>query len=75
MSETTKQEDKKPPKYKDGPWVRVEADGLRFRGRVDLGNYWEPLEVDNGNLARRLANVEAQGYQNITTRRIVKEPE
>jgi hypothetical protein len=76
MSESPKQEEKK-PKYKDGPWIRIEADALTSKtaGRVDLGSYWVPSEVDSGVLARRIAALEAQGYQNITTRRIEKEPE
>jgi hypothetical protein len=71
-----KPEEKK-PKYKDGPWIRVEADALTSKtaGRVDLGSYWEPSEVDSGVLFRRIAALTAQGYQNITTRHISKDAE
>lgn len=76
-AEESRVEDKK-LKYMKGPWVRIEADALHsrnFTGKVDLGNYWDPVEVESGALARRIAGLNAEGYRNITTRRIVKEPE
>lgn len=58
-----------------GPWHRVEADAMHSRnysGKVDLGTYTEP-EREKGIVAKRIEQLQSQGYRNISVREIPKE--